>query len=77
MVEANDLLPADRPLYTIPEAAKALRISRSTVYELLSAGRLRKVKVGYLSLIRRDDLADFINSASSGGEAQHLTGGKH
>ena len=35
-----------RLLYTVPEAARMLAISRSKAYELMYAGRLRSVKIG-------------------------------
>lgn len=33
-------------LYTIPEAAKILRLSKNTVYELVYTGRLQASKLG-------------------------------
>ena len=38
-------------LYTVEEAAKALRMSRSVVYELIRSGQLRTVKVGRRRLV--------------------------
>jgi hypothetical protein len=38
--------PVPAVLYTIDEAALALRLSRSALYELIRSGRLRTVKSG-------------------------------
>ena len=38
-------------LYTVEEAAQALRMSRSVVYELIRSGQLRTVKVGRRRLV--------------------------
>ena len=38
-------------LYRVNEAAEALRLSRSLVYELIRSGRLRSVKAGRRRLI--------------------------
>jgi excisionase family DNA binding protein len=37
-----------------------LGIGRSTVYELIYAGRIRSVKIGSSRRIRRGDLDDFV-----------------
>lgn len=42
--------------YTIPEAAKAAGIGRSTLYEEIAAGRLSARKFGRRTLILREDL---------------------
>jgi len=41
----------DRRAYLINEAVAAYRLSRSTIYNLMSAGKLRTVKVGGRRLI--------------------------
>ena len=38
--------PIEPVLYRVDEAAEALRLSRSLVYELIRSGRLRSVKEG-------------------------------
>lgn len=38
-------------LYRVEEAAEALRLSRSGVYELIRSGRLRSVKCGNRRLV--------------------------
>jgi excisionase family DNA binding protein len=47
-------------LLTVKEAASILGIGRSTVYELIYAGRIRSVKIGSSRRIRRGDLDDFV-----------------
>jgi excisionase family DNA binding protein len=42
--------------YTIPEAAAACGLGRTTIYELIKRGELPLVKVGGRSLVRRQDL---------------------
>jgi excisionase family DNA binding protein len=44
-------------LYSVPEAAEALRISQWTVWAMLKDGRLRGTKVGDRRLIRESELA--------------------
>jgi excisionase family DNA binding protein len=47
-------------LLTVKDAASILGIGRSTVYELIYAGRIRSVKIGSSRRIRRGDLDDFV-----------------
>ena len=42
----RDVLAADRLLFTPEEAAKVLRIGRTTVYALMKSGELRPVHIG-------------------------------
>ena len=49
------------PLMTVAEVAAALRVSRTTVYQLITSGRLRSICVGNrCRRITRDDLAAYI-----------------
>jgi excisionase family DNA binding protein len=43
-------------LLSVPEAAELLRCSRQRVYDLLSAGRLERLKDGSRVLVRRADV---------------------
>lgn len=57
----------DRPavpavLYRVDEAAEALRLSRSSIYELIRSGQLRSVKHGTRRLVPVDALSDFVRS---------------
>ena len=45
-VSANGVASDDSLLVTVEEAARRLSLSRSSVYELLSAGNLLSVKIG-------------------------------
>ena len=52
-------------LYTVQEAAKALRISRSKVYGLMKEGELQSVKIGGSRRLRRQDLIDYVETLGS------------
>jgi excisionase family DNA binding protein len=47
-------------LYRPKEAAQTLGISRATLYDLMSSGRLRSVKDGGKRFITLDALRDYI-----------------
>ena len=53
---------SDSLLLTVKEVALVLRVSRSTVYELMYAGVLLSVKIGTCRRIRRCDLEDYVQS---------------
>lgn len=56
-----DLQRNDEPmLLTIPEAAETLRIGRTLVYELISAGELEIVHIGRASRVPLEALRDFV-----------------
>jgi excisionase family DNA binding protein len=69
---AAAIAPAPRSsLYlTIPEAAEYLRANRQRVDDLLSQRRLRRVKDGARTLIRRADLVAYLND---GGQPRRET----
>jgi excisionase family DNA binding protein len=54
-------------MYRVDEAATALRLSRSSVYELIRSGQLRTVKQGRRRLVPVTALAEYV--ASLGGAA--------
>jgi excisionase family DNA binding protein len=54
--ELAERLPPPSPYMTVPEAAEYLRCSRQRVDDLLSAGRLERVKDGGRTLVRRRDV---------------------
>lgn len=56
-------------LYTVDEAAKALRMSRERVYELIRSGRLRTIKEGRLRLVPIPALTEYVEAASGGDAA--------
>ena len=47
-------------LLTLKETAVALRLSRSKLYELMAAGKLRSVKIGGSRRISATALAEFV-----------------
>lgn len=49
-------------LLTVPEAAKALSISRSKLYELLASGALRSVRIDGARRIPLNALNDYVNA---------------
>ncbi len=49
-------------LLTVPEAAKALAISRSKLYELLASGALRSVRIDGSRRIPLNALNDYVNA---------------
>ena len=48
-------------LYTIPEAATALRISRTKLYELLDSGEVESVYIGRSRKIPAEALRIYVN----------------
>ena len=55
-------MSADQILYTVPEAARLLRIGRSSLYELLATEQLGSITIGSRRLIPAEDLEFFISS---------------
>lgn len=53
-------------LYSVDEAATALRLSKSALYELIRSGRLRTVKAGRRRLVPVAALAEYIASLEAG-----------
>lgn len=49
-------------LYRVDEAAEALRLSRSLIYELIRSGRLRSVKAGRRRLVPVAALGEYVES---------------
>ena len=54
--------PVPAVLYRVDEAADALRLSRSALYELIRSGQLRTVKAGRRRLIPVAALAEYVAS---------------
>lgn len=57
--------PVPPVVYRVEEAADALRISRSGIYELIRSGRLRTVKVGSRRLVPVEALTEYIDDLSA------------
>jgi excisionase family DNA binding protein len=51
----------EKRAYRINEVVAAYRISRSTIYKLISAGTLRTIKIGGRRLVPRDALEALLN----------------
>ncbi|MEU9845168.1 helix-turn-helix domain-containing protein [Actinomadura sp. NPDC048032] len=49
-------------LLTVPEAAKALAISRSKLYELLASGAIRSIRIDGARRIPLNALNDYVNA---------------
>lgn len=58
--------PVPAMLYRVDEAAIALRLSRSLVYELIRSGRLRTVKQGRRRLVPVSALSEYVASLDGG-----------
>ena len=50
-------------LLTVPEACRYLSISRATLYRLMDAGNIRRVRIGGSVRFRPDDLDAFIDAS--------------
>ena len=48
-------------LLTVEEAAKKLRVSKWTIYQLIRSEELRTLTIASRRLVASDDLVDFIN----------------
>lgn len=55
-----DVTDVPQGVYTIPEAAALLKVSRATIYNLLKAGSLEKVSVGNKMRIPGRSLRKFL-----------------
>jgi excisionase family DNA binding protein len=62
MSNAKDRPPVPAMLYRVDEAAMALRLSRSVLYELIRSGRLRTVKAGRRRLVPVAALDEYVHS---------------
>jgi excisionase family DNA binding protein len=60
VAESRPAVPA--VLYDVNEAAEALRLSRSVLYELIRSSRLRTVKQGRRRLVPVSALAEYVDS---------------
>ena len=58
-------------LYTVHEAAETLKMSRSKVYGLIKEGELPSVKIGGSRRLRKQDIAQFVESLGTTPETQY------
>lgn len=49
-------------LLTVPEAARRLSVSRSTLYELLDAGAIRSVRIGAGRRVPKVALVEYVEA---------------
>ena len=56
-----NLVPDERMLLTVVEAARRLGIGRSSMYRLLDAGQIRSIHVGRSHRIPVDALTEFVD----------------
>ncbi len=54
--------PIDRMLLTVEEAAAALGVGRSLIFELIAGGAIETVRVGRLRRVRPEDLRSYVDS---------------
>jgi excisionase family DNA binding protein len=64
--EVSTVVNVARPCFTIPEAAQHLRISRAFLYKLISARRIKTVKLGTRTIIRGAELERFLDQLEAG-----------
>lgn len=57
--------PVDKLLYTPVEAAHALGVSRSTVYELIATGVLPSVQIGSCRRVPVDGLRSYVRTLAA------------
>jgi excisionase family DNA binding protein len=53
-------------MLTIPQAAKALKVTRQTVWHQVEVGRIKALKVGHVALIPRDELERYRKTRKPG-----------
>ena len=63
--QGTDVADVPAVLYGVEEAAAALRLSRSVLYELIRSSQLRTVKQGRRRLVPVSALADYVASLES------------
>lgn len=56
----TDHVTGQKDLYRIPDVMIRLSLSRSVIYELIRAGRLRTVKEGRTRLVPATAIADYL-----------------
>lgn len=57
----------NHPLMTVQEASEALRLSRNTLNNWLSIGRLKRVKIGARTFLSREEIEGILKSAMQEG----------
>ena len=57
----------NHPLMTVQEASEALRLSRNTLNNWLSTGRLKRVKIGARTFLSREEIEGILKNAMQEG----------
>jgi len=65
-----DSFQVERMAYRVREAADILAISRSRFYELVAAGRIRILKDGARTLVRRRELERYLDDLETVSSAE-------
>lgn len=60
-------------LRTIPDACVQLGVQRTTIYELLKAGEIRRVKIGARSLIPDSELQAYVKRLLADSGSHHAS----
>ena len=72
---SNSPNPLSRLAYGIEDAAAALGLSRSRLYELIAAGEIAACKVGKRTIIPATELTTFLDRHRVAGLSGHRAGG--
>lgn len=62
-------MPPDPLLYTLPEAAAALRIGKSKMFQLIADGTIQSVQIGRSRRIPRAALEQYVTNLAEGDAA--------
>ena len=62
MQDVTEKLSPFKVAYNVPEAAKAIGLGRSTLFELIRDGKLKAVKAAGRRLILRTDIDAYLES---------------
>jgi len=62
----------NHPLMTIQEASEALRLSRNTLNNWLSIGRLKRVKIGARTFLSREEIEGILKNALQEERSAHI-----
>jgi excisionase family DNA binding protein len=57
--------PVQKLLLTVPEAGRALAISRSKMYDLLNSGHLPSIHIGRSRRVRVSDIENFVKNGGA------------
>jgi excisionase family DNA binding protein len=61
-IGSAETTPEPKQLYTVEEAARRLRIGRTTVYDLMREGKLDSVQIGRRRLVPAEAVAAYLAS---------------